>query len=556
MASSRGVLLQPTVFGSHSTAVPSHIYPSSIGGHFASSSSSASAAVAGESQSPSKIISPKKIIIKKYNQECDQFILKNYTTRLILTWIFNHSNPPALSSIPKLNIIPVTTNSSFGSANGNSGNLSPSLSSYQDIDNYAQEIYEVWKTVISFFYSQHCKRSRQYNAMSTSGASSNCGGSTAPTSNIDNNDVESEKETFKSIFVCSVYYSDLFFRKLNLNPPTRTFSVLDIIITSINITIKMWMEEKMSVNKYLSEIFGVSLINVNNLEKYFLQLVDYQLYLHEKDISTFSNVIHKSYIDKINNNNNNYNNNVNNNSTYTEYNNNNNHVNNENIYITYNNNNSGSGVNSINSSPLPMENTSPMKYYFEQLQNQLSSLPSNSSSSSSLSSSTSSSTNSSTNSSPITQNLLVPSSPIRAIHKKISTPKKKRSQSQTAAPSLSNITTRKKYLSNNGLSIPVSSNNNNNNQHHHHINLTPPNIGHNSNNNNNINTHKRRNLHIDNKDSTTAIPNIGRQLQYQQYNHHHHHQHSNTPSSSCTVPLSIHEDLARGDKNKAIFSLY
>eukprot|EP01132_Coremiostelium_polycephalum_P007715 gene7715-9489_t len=51
----------------------------------------------------------------------------------------------------------------------------------------------------------------------------------------------------------------------------------------------------MSVNKYLAEIFGLTLQKVNSIESYFLSVIDYQLYLHERDIQLFISTIHKSY---------------------------------------------------------------------------------------------------------------------------------------------------------------------------------------------------------------------------------------------------------------------
>ncbi|EGC35412.1 hypothetical protein DICPUDRAFT_152293 [Dictyostelium purpureum] len=444
------------------------------------------------SQSQQPIMSPKKNILQKYNDDMDDLVIKAYSTRLMLTWVYNNSNPPILSAIPKLRVIP---GASISKEYINC-TLSPKFSSFSDIEGYVKEIYDLWECVITFFYTQHCKRSKAYYA--------NVQKSTNSESE------QSIRQTLKYLIISSIYYADIFYRKST----TKNFSILDIIITSINLTIKMWLEEKMSVNKYLSEIFGVSLSNVNSLEKYFLNLIDYQLYLHEKDVQAFSDIIHRSYLNRNSQNNNNNNSNDINNTINSNI---KNKIqvsksceiecaNKQQPVIINNNNNILVNCDSVNSSPLPTSsnnngNTIGQSYH------QYCGVSESSSSSSPSASSSLSSLSSSSTSSPLASVLVVPSSPIKSFGHQ--------------SPSCSTrISSTPNSSSSNSLHL---------NLHHHQIHLS-------SGGSPSVISPKKRYLSISRSQSSSM---------------------TNTPiatssPSTCTVPNSIHHDDYQDQSRKRI----
>ncbi|GAM22952.1 hypothetical protein SAMD00019534_061270 [Acytostelium subglobosum LB1] len=242
-----------------------------------------------------KTASPKKILIQKYQEDLEALMIRNYSTRLFLTWIYKTPVPPLLLPLPTINIRQSKTAPCFGSqaceaasqpASASWANkvLSTSTTPLADIEHYITRLVDMAGSVVHFFFIQHCKRALPKPELGTGTGASGA-------SNYDPQSVSAtNSKDYNSLFVGCIYYADLFVRKNVSN----SVSILDIIITSIVITIKMWVEEKMNVNKYISKIFSVSLSHINQLEIHFLKLIDYQLYLHEKDLKQFTDIIHKS----------------------------------------------------------------------------------------------------------------------------------------------------------------------------------------------------------------------------------------------------------------------
>ncbi|EFA80254.1 hypothetical protein PPL_07079 [Heterostelium album PN500] len=256
--------------------------------------------------SRTKPVSPKKILIQKYHEDLEALMIRNYSSRLFLTWIYKNSSPPVLTPIPNINItmpsplsLPLFIHQQQQPNNFTTDTnkiLSPLTTPLADIERYINRLLDTISNVIHFFYVQNCKRHTELVQQQFKNNPNHIFNKQNKTihSNINNSNNNTD---YNSIFVGCIYYADLFVRKNSKS----SISILDILITSIIITIKMWIEEKMSVNKYMSKIFGISLAHINQQEINFLKSIDYQIYLHEKDIKLFTDIIHKSSVQKSSN---------------------------------------------------------------------------------------------------------------------------------------------------------------------------------------------------------------------------------------------------------------
>ncbi|GAM27746.1 hypothetical protein SAMD00019534_109220, partial [Acytostelium subglobosum LB1] len=200
--------------------------------------------------------SPKKIMMQKYHADLEASMTRDYSSRLFLTWIYRNTVPPQLAPLPRLGIQQRVV------VPQQHGVLLPHSTPLSDVERYVGQLVDMVDTVIHFFYRQHSKR----------------------------HSLAEDNALYHSLFIGCIYYADLFSRK---NTQAST-TFLDVLTTSIIVTIKMWMEEKMSVNKYIAKIFNTPIAHINRVEAYFLQLIDYQVYLHEKDLALFIDIIHRS----------------------------------------------------------------------------------------------------------------------------------------------------------------------------------------------------------------------------------------------------------------------
>eukprot|EP01133_Synstelium_polycarpum_P015751 gene15751-18715_t len=178
-----------------------------------------------------KAHSPKKILIQKYNEDLESIMIRNYASRLFLTWIYKSATPPTLAPIPQINLAQQKPIQPLFMLNQqlqqqqqallqqqSQKTLSPAHSSLADIEIYVNRVVDILANVIYFFHSQHCKRHNLINKSNPNATHQNTSDTLAAAQN--------ESTVYNSIFVGCIYYADLFVRKNN----SSNTSILDVLV--------------------------------------------------------------------------------------------------------------------------------------------------------------------------------------------------------------------------------------------------------------------------------------------------------------------------------------
>lgn len=80
-----------------------------------------------------------------------------------------------------------------------------------------------------------------------------------------------------------IKYADAFVSRNGI----RQVVLLHLLFISTISTIKMWGTENMAVNQIIADLFHLSLVDINNMEREFLKSLDYELYLTDADVAAY-----------------------------------------------------------------------------------------------------------------------------------------------------------------------------------------------------------------------------------------------------------------------------
>lgn len=80
-----------------------------------------------------------------------------------------------------------------------------------------------------------------------------------------------------------IKYADAFVMRNGI----RQVVLLHLLFISTITTIKMWGTENMAVNQIIADLFRLSLVDINNMEREFLKSLNYELYLTDADVSGY-----------------------------------------------------------------------------------------------------------------------------------------------------------------------------------------------------------------------------------------------------------------------------
>lgn len=87
----------------------------------------------------------------------------------------------------------------------------------------------------------------------------------------------------KKLLVALMKYCNVYVSKHGL----RQSELLHLLIISGIVSLKMWNEEKMNINKIIADLFGFRLADINNMERIFFGVLDYNLYLGDTDLAIY-----------------------------------------------------------------------------------------------------------------------------------------------------------------------------------------------------------------------------------------------------------------------------
>eukprot|EP01111_Echinosteliopsis_oligospora_P013058 TRINITY_DN4582_c0_g1_i1.p1 TRINITY_DN4582_c0_g1~~TRINITY_DN4582_c0_g1_i1.p1 ORF type:complete len:224 (+),score=51.63 TRINITY_DN4582_c0_g1_i1:71-742(+) len=87
----------------------------------------------------------------------------------------------------------------------------------------------------------------------------------------------------KKLLVALMKYCNVYVSKHGL----RQSELLHLLIISGIVSLKMWNEEKMNINKIIADLFGFRLSDINNMERIFFGVLEYNLYLADSDLAQY-----------------------------------------------------------------------------------------------------------------------------------------------------------------------------------------------------------------------------------------------------------------------------